>query len=63
MHDKLQHRVYLIVKHQTIRIRCKSASGLVVGDMEHLADTPSSAREAVSTGALGVYGCSNNDIL
>ena len=38
--------------------RCLSTSGLIVGDLEHLADSPSSKEEEVIT--LAGYGCKNN---
>ena len=40
--------------------RCLSTSGLIVGDLEHLADRPSSSREEVITfgeDAAEPYGC------
>ena len=40
--------------------RCLSTSGLIVGDLEHLADSPSSAREELITfgeDAAEPYGC------
>ena len=33
-----------------------------MGDMEHLADTPSTAEEQVVTGKKGVFGCDNHVI-
>ena len=35
---------------------------MIVGDMEHLADTPSTAEEQVVTGKKGVFGCDNHVI-
>ena len=44
------------IDHFLLR-RCLSKSGLIVGDLEHLADTPSSAKEELVTGKLDVFGC------
>ena len=34
-----------------------------MGDLEHLADTPSAAEEEVGTGEKGVFGCDNYAII
>ena len=55
-----------LFKLTKFNLRCLSTSGLIVGDLEHLADTPSSAREEVITfgkDAAEPYGCENHVIL
>ena len=43
--------------------RCLSNDlGLIVGDLEHLADTPSTVENQVGTGIKGVFGCDNYEI-
>ena len=35
---------------------------MIVGDLEHLADTLSTAENQVGTGKKGIFGCDNHEI-
>ena len=50
----------MILLNKLLQTRCLSKSGLVVGDLEHLAQTPNTTWEEVETfgdGDKDPYGC------